>query len=145
MHSDNLKVYTGFETSEVVNKLFKSFLDEYQYALKTKMKKSSLTYDRVRVLYYKLHKISINRSAGLHINSPEWLKNKSTINPKNKNDNKCFQYATTVALNHEQIEKDLQRISRIKHFINKYDWKNINLPSQKEDWNTFEKNNSSQY
>ena len=33
----------------------------------------------------------------------KWLKNKSgTINPKN-NDDKCLQYAITVALNYEQI------------------------------------------
>ena len=25
--------------------------------------------------------------------------------------------------------------------INKYDWKDINFPSRKQDWNTFEKNN----
>ena len=143
MHSDNLKVYIGFETSEVVNKLFKSFLDEYQYALKTKMKKCGLTYDRVRAFYYKFHKISINRSAGSHINSPECLKNKSTINPKNKNDNKCFRYAIVAALNYQQIKSNPERISKIKRFIGKYDLKYINFPSHKEDWNTFEKNNKS--
>ena len=130
MHSDNLKVYIGFETSEVVNKLFKSFLDEYQYALKTKMKKGGLTYDRVRAFYYKFRKISINRSAVSHINSPEWLKNKSTINPKNKNDNKYFRYAIVAALNYQQIKSNPERISKIKRFIGKYDdWKNINFPS----------------
>ena len=37
-------------------------------------------------------------------------KNKNArINPKNKDD-KCFQYALTVALNYKQIEKDPQRI-----------------------------------
>ena len=38
---------------------------------------------------------------------------KSKINPKN-NDNKCFQYAVTVALNHEQIKinkKEYQKLS----------------------------------
>ena len=38
---------------------------------------------------------------------------KSTINPKN-NDNKCFQYAVTVALNHGQIKitkKGYQKLS----------------------------------
>ena len=40
---------------------------------------------------------------------------KAKINPKN-NDEKCFQYATTVTLNHEQIKKDSQRISKIKTF-----------------------------
>ena len=57
---------------------------------------------------------------GSYIDSPKWLKNKkSTINPKNKDD-KCFQYAITILLNHEQILKDLQRISKIKPFIDQY-------------------------
>ena len=28
-----------------------------------------------------------------------------TINPRNKNDNKCFQYAITIALNYNEIKK----------------------------------------
>ena len=31
----------------------------------------------------------------------------------------------------------------MKPFINVYNWKDINFPSHKEDWNTFEKNNKS--
>ena len=73
-------------------------------------------------LYYKLHNISLNRS-GSYIDSPKWLKNKKvTINPEN-NDDKCFQYAITVALNHEQIKKDPQRIRKTKPFIDQYNWK----------------------
>ena len=49
------------------------------------------------------------------------MKNKKvTINPINKNDNKSFQYAVTVALNHEEIKKDPQRITKIKPSRNKY-------------------------
>ena len=34
------------------------------------------------------------------------MKNKNaTINCRNKKDNKCFQYAVTIALNHEEIKK----------------------------------------
>ena len=49
-------------------------------------------------------------------------KKKATINPKN-NDDKCFEYALTVALNYEQIKKDPQRISKIKPFIDQYNSK----------------------
>ena len=77
--------------------------------------------DSIDLLYYKLHKISLNRS-GSYIDSPEWLKSKKvTINPINKKDDECFQYAVTVALNHEQINKDPKRISKIKSFIDQYD------------------------
>ena len=137
-------MYVGSERSMVVDDLLKSFLKEYQYFLKTKMKKSNLTYDRIRAFYYKPYKISINGSGGSYIDSPDWLNNKkATINPKNKNDNKCLQYAVVTALNYQKIENNPERTSKIKRFINKYDWKDIHLPSYKEDCNTFEKNNKS--
>ena len=59
------------------------------------------------------------------------------------NDDKCFQYALTVALNYEQIEKDLQRISNIKLFIDQYNWKEIEFPSRDKDWKNFELSNKS--
>ena len=77
-------------------------------------------------MHYNLHKISLNRG-GSFIDSPEWLKNeKSTINPKN-NDNKCFQYVLTVALNYEKAKKNLQIISNIKPFIDQYNWREIDF------------------
>ena len=89
-------------------------------------------------MYYKLHKISLKRGES-YIDSPEWLKNKkATINPKNKDD-KCFKYALTVALSHEQIGKDPQGITKIKPFIDQYSWKEIDFPSHKKDWKDFEK------
>ena len=59
------------------------------------------------------------------------------INPK-KNDTKCFQSAITVVLNYKNILKDWQKKSKIKPFINQYHWKEINLPSHKNDWKKFE-------
>ena len=85
------------------------------------MRGSEFIFDGVDVLYYDLNKVSLNRGKS-YTESPEWLKNKkATINPKN-NDNRCFQYALNVALNHEQIKKDPQRKSKIKPFIDQYNW-----------------------
>ena len=70
-------------------------------------------------MYYKCHKINLN-CGGSYIDSPDWIKKKAIINPTNKNDNKCFQYAVTVALNHEEIGKYFERITKIKLFTNKY-------------------------
>ena len=36
---------------------------------------------------------------------------------------------------------DPPKILKIKSFINKYDWKVINYPSEIDDWKKFEKNN----
>ena len=67
---------------------------------------------------------------------------KSTINPKN-NDYKCFQYVVTVVLNHDKINIDPQRVSKIKPFINQYNWSDIDFPSTSKDWKKFELNSES--
>ena len=93
-------------------------------------------------MYYNLNKASLSRG-GSYIDSPKWLKNKTaTINPKN-NDDKCFQYALTVALNYEQTKDYPERISKIKLFIDKYNCKEIYFPSHKKDWKKSESNNKS--
>ena len=99
------------------------------------MKGSDFEFDGVNFLYYDFNKISLNRG-GSYIDSPKWLKyKKSTINPKN-NDDKCFQYAVTLALNLDKIEKDPH-----KPFINQYNWKDIDFPPTNKDWRKFELNN----
>ena len=86
-------------------------------------------------------KINLNRG-GSCIDSSDWIKNKkATINPINKKDNNCFHDVITVALNYDEIKKDPQRITKVKPFINKYSWEEINYPSEKGDWKKFEKNN----
>ena len=60
------------------------------------MKGSEIMFDRVDLLYYKFHRISLNRGIS-YIVFPNSLKNKkATINSKN-NDDKCFQYALTAS------------------------------------------------
>ena len=68
------------------------------------------------------------------------LYSKCLKSPINKKD-KCFQYVVTVALNHKEIKKGLQRITKIRPFINKYMLEGINPPSEKVDWKKIEKNN----
>ena len=47
----------------------------------------------------------------------------------------------TVALNHQEIGRNPQRISNIKPHIEKYNWKDINFPAGIKDWEKFERNN----
>ena len=70
-----------------------------------------------------------------------WLKSKTpTINPKRINDI-SFQYTITVVVNHRTALKDPQNISKIKPFISKYSWKEINFQSHKNNWKKFETSN----
>ena len=139
--SDNIEIMNGTETNDIINELFKSFLRRYQEGLETKMKGSEFIFESVDLLYYSLHKISLNRG-GSYIDSPDWLKSKrATINPKNK-DNEYFKYAITIALNHKKIGKVPQRISKIKPFFDEYNWKDIKFSWNLKDWKKFEQNNN---
>ena len=90
-------------------------------------------FDCVQLLYYKCRKINPNLG-GSYIDSPAWIKNeKATITPINKKDNKW--------LNYEKIGKHVERITKMRLFINKYKWERIKFTSEKHDWKTFEKNN----
>ena len=134
------EIMSGSETEEIMEKLIMRLLQKYQDNLQNKMKGSEFIFNGVNYLFYDLNRITISRG-GSYIKSTKWLKDKKcTINQKN-NDNKCFQYATTLALNFNNIDKHPQRISKIKPFIDNYNWNNINFPTVKKDWNKFELNN----
>ena len=107
--SKNEESLMGSYTKDIIDELFKSFLQRYQEKLEEKMRGSEFVFESVDLLFYSLHKTRLRRGKSC-IESPQWLKNKrATINLKNDDDN-CFQYAVTVALNHQNIENHLERI-----------------------------------
>ena len=130
--SHNIEIMMGNETDGIIEELRKSRLQNYRKDLKEPMRGSEFVRDSIDLLYYHLQKIGLKRG-GSYIDSPKWLKNKKTI------DN-CFQYALTVALNHQNIGKNPQRISKIKP-ICQYNWSKIDFPSYSKDWKKLEQNN----
>ena len=125
--SDNIEIMIGDDNDDIIEEIFKSFIQKYEENLQNKMRGSDFEFDGVNFLYYNSNEISLNRGRS-YIDSPKWLKDtKSTINPKN-NDDKCFQYTITLALNLDKINRDPQRISKIKPFMNQCNWKDIDFP-----------------
>ena len=49
-----------------------------------------------------------------------------------------FEDALDDALNYQTIEKDPQKISKLKPYINKYNWEGIDFPAGPKDWIKFE-------
>ena len=100
---------------------------------------SNFIFDYAHLFYYKCHKINFKCGGGV---SPDWIKvKKAAKNTLSKKDNKRFQYAATVVLNHEEIKKDPQSITKFKSFVDKCNWEGINYPPEKDDWKIFGKNN----
>ena len=130
---DNVDIMTDVDTNDVVEGLFKSTLESYQTGLQESIRGSEFVFDCVNEVHYKLHKVDLNRGRS-YLDSPRWLKyKKATINPKKMNDDRCFQYALTVALNYGKIKNHPERTKNIEPFIDQYNWDEINFPSDEKD------------
>ena len=105
------------------------------------MRGNNSYFDSVDLLYKKKKKASLSRKGSSYIDFPKQQNNKkATINLKD-NDEKRFQYALTAALNYQNLKSHPERISNLKHFIDEYNWKEIDFPSEQKDWKIFELNN----
>ena len=59
--SDNIEIIMDSETVDIIDELFKSFLQKYQEGLEESMRGSEFIFDCVDLLYYNLQKINLNR------------------------------------------------------------------------------------
>ena len=89
MRSDNEEIKSGNETNDIIKRLLKSSLTNYQNEEKILRYGSYFVFESVDLLSYHIHKANLKRGKS-YIKSPKWILNKrATIDPKNK-DNKCF-------------------------------------------------------
>ena len=77
--SDDITIMRCAETEEITNELVNTFRKRYQEGLETKMRGSSFTFERIDLLEYHLHKISLNRDSS-YIKSPKWIKKQRSNN-----------------------------------------------------------------
>ena len=139
--SHNVEIMIGSKTDEIIEELFEFLLQRYQDGPEESMRGSEFCFDSIDLLYYHLQKTILKRD-GSNVDSLEWLKIKqATINPKNNDGDNCFQYALTVALNYQNIKNNPERISKIKPFIDQYNFKEIDFLAHSKDWKKFELNN----
>ena len=71
------------------------------------------------------------------LNSLGWLggKNEAIIN-----NNNSFNNALDDALNYQAVKTNPERISKLKPYINTYNWEGIDFPAQTKEWKKFKQN-----
>ena len=105
-----------------------------------KFPESGFALDKIMHLYINFHELALTRG-GSYIELPKWLKSKkAVINPQNK-DEECFKWAAIAALHHEEIKNKFERISLLKPYENRYNWKGLEFPVSIKKIDKFEKNN----
>ena len=98
-HCRNIEIMSGSDMNDVVNDFLLTHKENYSDYL-TRMEGSEYHFERVGLLEYNLHKISL-RKGGSYIDSPKWIKNKKgTINPKH-DDDKCIISDIIASSNHD--------------------------------------------
>ena len=112
--SKYVEFFMGSGTNDTIDTLFDTLLQRFQQVIETSNNNGSgFTHENVALLYYYFMKIDIRRAES-YIESFDWSKNKgATINPRNKKDNKCFQYAITSGLNYNNMKKIFEKNRKI--------------------------------
>ena len=106
------------KADEVIKGLFESRLSRYKCRLETSMRCSDFVFDYVNLLYCKSYKLNFKlvRSDHIYILLTEKGNKKATINSINVDD-KFFQYAAAVALNHGEISKICKELKEKVFYI----------------------------
>ena len=71
------------------------------------------------------------------LNSLGWLRGKKETIISGDND---FRNALNDALNYQNIETHPERISKLKPYINRYNWEEIDFPAGPKEWKKFGRN-----
>ena len=142
VRSKNIVTLQEGDANDILNKLLDSFFENYEHEQNILHNGSNYVFDYVDISIMKFHTIELKRGS-LYIPSPKWISDKeATINLKNVKGNMCFAYAIVVALDHDKITYNPERISKLLPYIDNYIWKDIQFPPTKKDRTTFKKNNT---
>ena len=97
-----------------INEIVTSMIDHMSQQLENPtVKDSKFVFDRVIHMDISFHRLNLTRGSS-YIPLPDWLaKKKAIINPKNL-DMKCFKWAVIAAMKREEIDRDHQRVSKLR-------------------------------
>ena len=105
-----------------------------------KILKDSTINNKESIINYILNK-KTTKNDNTYVETSECIKfKKAVLNPKG-NDDKSFQYSITISLYHKEIGNNFNRVTKVKPYVNNFNWNNIIFRPIKQDYETFEINN----
>ena len=103
------------------------------------LRDSKFVFDRVMRMEISMHRLNLTRGSS-YIPLPGWLSRKEAIINSKNLDMKCFKQAVIAALKWREIERNVQRISKLRQHDD-LDWDGINFPVSTRDIKRFESRN----
>ena len=134
--SDKVNIMWGSDTDDIIRKLFKSFLNNYQKE-KEIIEGCDFIFESLELMDCKLHRVHLRRG-GSYIKSPEWFNKGATINAKDEYYDECLRWSTISQLNYNEIMK-----KEFKNMFKKIKHEDKDFSSHRRDWEKFERDNES--
>ena len=129
-----LAVYNLSDMDEIVSAIIEHMKQQIENPA---LRDSKFVFDRIMHMDIDFHRLNLTRGSS-YIPLRDWLaKKKAIINPKNS-DLECFKWAVIAAMRWEEIDRDHQRISKLKRYEDDFDWDGIKLPASIKDIKRFE-------
>ena len=116
-----MNIYNLSDMNEIVNEMIAHMKQQIENPA---LLNSRFVFDEVLHMDVDFHRLNLMRGLS-YFPLPDWLaKKKVIINPLNE-DQECFKWALIVALRWEDIDRNPQRISKLKKFEANFDWSGI--------------------
>ena len=124
-----LVVYNLSDMDEIVSVMTEHMKQQIENPA---LRDSKFVFDRIIHMDINVHRLNLARGSS-YIPLPDWLaKKKAIINPKNS-DLECFKWAVIAAMRWEEIDRDHQRISKLRRYEDDVDWDGIKFPASIRD------------
>ena len=138
--SDSLKLRNGDDVTNFI-KYYYDFLLKIYIKKEISLRGSNFIFNGIDLTLTQFIKLKL-KLGGSYIPRPDWINvKKAIINPQNTKDKFCFEYSIIPSIRNKEIGKNIHRISKLKPFINNYNWNETNYPAEQKDWDKFECNN----
>ena len=136
-NSRMLAVYNLSDMDEIVSAMIEHMKQQIKNPA---LRDSKFVFNRIIHMDIDFHRLNLTRGSG-YIPLPDWLaKKKAIINPKNS-DLECFKWAVIAAMRWDEIDRDHQRISKLRRYEDDFDWDGIKFPASIKDIKRFESRN----
>ena len=123
-NSRMMTVYNLNDKSEIVPAMIEHMAQQIENPA---LRNSKFVFDRVLHMDIDFHRLNLTRGSS-YVPLPDWLtKKKAIINPKNS-DMECFKWAVIAAMKWEDIDRDHQRVSKLKRYEGEFDWSGLEFP-----------------
>ena len=137
LNSRMLAVYNLSDMDEIVSAMTEHMKQQIENPA---LRNSKFVFNRIIHMDINFHRLNLTRGSS-NIPPPDWLaKTKAIINPKNS-DLECFKWAVIAAMRWEEIDRDHQRISKLRRYEDDFDWDGIKFPASIRDIKRFESRN----